>query len=217
MKAKSPAGSASSSGGGTSSGSRKPDSKAMGAAVGSASASPALAMEETPMPALALGAEQQNEQLIERPVEAPGDAPSLTTDANDSEIERIKSALEARRKMFLVTALDGSRSAAIDGNEFYIEFAPEARHLRDTLAKSDNVKILREICQEITGKDLGVRIMIKDQTATADDASLSREDEERLEQQRLREDAEKHPVVQQMLRTFRGEIVDVRRVDKPQN
>lgn len=119
--------------------------------------------------------------------------------------------------MFLVTALDGSRSAAIDGNEFYVEFAPEARHLRDTLAKTDNVKILREICQEITGKDLGVRIMIKDQSATVDDAPLSREEGERQEQQRLREDAEKHPVVQQMLRTFRGEIVDVRRVDKPQN
>jgi hypothetical protein len=35
----------------------------------------------------------------------------------------------------------------------------------------------------------------------------------RREQQRLREMAEKDPVVQQMLRTFRGEIVDVRRAE----
>ena len=134
--------------------------------------------------------------------------------AADSEIERIKSALESRRKMFLVTALEGARSAAITNGEFYVEFAPEARHLRDSLAKSDSVKVLREICREITGTELGVRIMIKDHAAPAADAPLSREDEERLEQNRLREDAEKHPVVQQMLRTFRGEIVDVRRVDK---
>ena len=137
--------------------------------------------------------------------------------AGDSEIERIKSALESRRKMFLVTALEGARSAAIANGELYVEFAPEARHLRDSLAKSDSVKVLREICQEITGKELGVRIMIKDQAAPVADAPLSREDEERLEQNRLREDAEKHPVVQQMLRTFRGELVDVRRVDKSQS
>lgn len=141
---------------------------------------------------------------------------AFSTEAG-SEIERIKSALETRRKMFLVTALEGARSAAIENGELYVEFAPETRHLRDSLAKSDNVKILREICQEITGKELGVRIMIKDQTAPTVDAPLSREDEERLEQNLLRENAEKHPVVQQMLRTFRGELVDVRRVDKSQS
>ena len=48
--------------------------------------------------------------------------------------------------MFLVTALEGARSAAIENGELYVEFAPEARHLRDSLAKSDSVKILREIC-----------------------------------------------------------------------
>ena len=42
---------------------------------------------------------------------------------------------------------------------------------------------------------------------------LSGEDEERLEKQRLRQMAENNPVVQQMLKTFRGEIVDVRRTD----
>ena len=86
------------------------------------------------------------------------------------------------------------------------------RHLRDTLAKNDNVKILREICQAITGKDVGVRIVIKDRT-TDSDGPLSREEEERREKQRLRESAENNPLVQQMLRTFRGEIVDVRRID----
>ncbi len=47
----------------------------------------------------------------------------------------------------------------------------------------------------------------------AEGEPLSREDEERLEKQRLREMAENSPIVQQMLKTFRGEIVDVRRVD----
>jgi len=135
-----------------------------------------------------------------------------------SEIGQIKAALEKRRKMFLVAALEGARNASLEGNELWLEFAPDARHLRDTLSKSENVKILREVCKEITTRDLGVRFMIADgEAGTVSGAPISREETERreqqLEQQRLRETAEKDPVVQQMLRTFRGEIVDVKRVD----
>jgi hypothetical protein len=120
--------------------------------------------------------------------------------------------------MFLVTALEGARNARVEGNELWLEFAPDARHLRDTLSKSENVKILREVCKEITARDLGVRFMIADGAAgKVSGAHVSKEETERreqqLEQQRLRETAEKDPVVQQMLRTFRGEIVDVKRVD----
>jgi hypothetical protein len=136
----------------------------------------------------------------------------LNRGAADSDIERIKSALEGRRKMFLVTALEGARNASLQDGELYVEFAPEARHLRDTLARSDNIKILREVCFEVAQRDCGVHIVIKDLTAPAD-AGTSKEDEERREKQTLRKSAEENPVVQQMLRTFRGEIVDVRRTD----
>jgi hypothetical protein len=114
--------------------------------------------------------------------------------------------------MFLVTAMEGARSASLEDGELYVEFAPEARHLRDTLAKSDNIKILREVCYEVAKRDCAVRIVIKDLTAPAD-AETSKEDEERRDKQLLRKSAEENPVVQQMLRTFRGEIVDVRRTD----
>lgn len=135
-----------------------------------------------------------------------------------SEVDQIRAALEKRRKMFLVTALEGARQVSLAGNELCLEFAPDARHLRDTLAKSDNVKILREVCKEVTGRDLGVRFVIADGAAgEVSGAPISKEETERREQlldkQRLRETAEKDPVVQQMLRTFRGEIVDVKRVD----
>jgi DNA polymerase III subunit gamma/tau len=134
----------------------------------------------------------------------------------DSEVGRIKTALEQKRKMFLVTALEGARLTRVEENELYIEFAPEAKHLRDTLAKSDNVKVIREACLEVIGKEMGVRIAIKDYN-TNDGLPLSKEEEERREKQRLREVAEQNPVVQQMLRTFRGEIVDVRRIDSRQS
>ena len=132
-----------------------------------------------------------------------------------SEIEQIKNGLEKRRKMFLVTALEGARHASLEGNEFCLEFAPDARHLRDTLSKSDNVKILREVCKETTGRDFGVRFVITDAAgeSVAGAAPPSKEEAERREKQSMREQAEKDPTVQQMLKTFRGEIVDVKRVD----
>jgi len=134
-----------------------------------------------------------------------------------SEIEQIKAALEKRRKMFLVTALEGACQASLEGNELCLEFTPDARHLRDTLSKTDNVRILREVCKEITGRDLGVRFVISDPpgstASAAADAPPSKEEMERREKQSMREQAEKDPTVQQMLKTFRGEIVDVKRVD----
>jgi hypothetical protein len=132
-----------------------------------------------------------------------------------SEIEEIKAALEKKRKMFLVTALEGASKATLEGNELCLEFAPDARHLRDTLAKSDNVKILREVGKDVTGRDLGVRFVITDSevSSAASDAPPSKEETERRDKQSLREKAEKDPTVQQMLKTFRGEIVDVKRVD----
>ena len=129
------------------------------------------------------------------------------------EIERLKAGLESRRKMFLVTALEGARQATLSEGELYIEFAPDARHLRDTLAKGDNVKILREVCSEITGVECGVSIVIKDGEDSVD-SPPSKEEVERREKERLRKTAEENPVVQQMLKTFRGEISDVRRLDE---
>jgi DNA polymerase-3 subunit gamma/tau len=142
-------------------------------------------------------------------------ASAVTTDVksqtDQSELGQIKAALEKRRKMLLVTLLDGANSATVLGDELCLEFAPANKQLRDTLAKSENVKILREVGKEVTGRDLGVRFVVADREGP--NAPVSPEETERREKQDLRETAAKDPTVQQMLRTFRGEIVDVKRVD----
>jgi len=145
-------------------------------------------------------------------------APALETDLDKkletpavaaSEIDRVKAFLESQRKMLLVAALDAAQTTVIEEGELRVEFAPEVRHHRDTLSRPDHVKLLREACREVTGNEIGIRILVKD--PRADDEPLSREEQERLEKQKLRETAENSPVVQQMLKTFRGEIVDVRK------
>ena len=138
---------------------------------------------------------------------ATGAAPAPITDP----FAQLKSTLEKQRKMLLVTALESALTAAFDNNELFIEFAPDARHFRDTLSKPENVKFIRDACLEVTGQETGLRIVVKDPQAEGE--PLSPQDEARLEKQRLRETAESNPLVQQMLKTFRGEIVDVRRPD----
>lgn len=132
-----------------------------------------------------------------------------------TEVDQIKAALEKRRRMFLVTAIEGAKNATLESDELCLEFAPDTRHLRDTLAKSENIKILRDVCKEVSGRDLGVRFVISDPAAKAQaEVPVTKEEAERREQKGLREHAEKDPKVQQMLKTFRGEIVDVKRADK---
>jgi DNA polymerase-3 subunit gamma/tau len=141
-------------------------------------------------------------------------SPALEATAAPAElstIERVKAVLERQRKMLLIPALESAQATVFEANELYIEFAPDARHYRDMLSKADNNKFVRDACREVTGQDMGVRIVVKD--PAADGEPLSREDEARQEKQRLREMAESNPTVQTMLKTFRGEIVDVRRVD----
>jgi DNA polymerase-3 subunit gamma/tau len=132
--------------------------------------------------------------------------------AQDQTIESIKTALEKRNRMFLVIALEGASKAAIEGDELAVEFAPEAKHLRDNLSKPESIKVLREAARETLGRDIGVRIVIKEKDAP--DEPLSKDDAARLEKQRLREIAEQDPSVQKILRKFRAEIVDVWRAEE---
>jgi DNA polymerase-3 subunit gamma/tau len=136
--------------------------------------------------------------------------------ASGSLVENIKTALEKKRRMFLMTALDAAHKVVVEDNELCIEFAPEAKHLRDTVAKPDNIKSLREVCHELLGHDIGVRLIIRERGAASDGMPLSKDDEARRDKQQLREMAEQNPAVQQVLHKFHGEIVDVKRVEQKQ-
>jgi len=111
----------------------------------------------------------------------------------------------------LITALDSAQVTALESGELYVEFAPESSYLFNTLSDPKNTKFLADACREVTGQETRVRVHLKD--PRADTQTLSKEDEERREKQRLREMAESNPAVRQALKTFRGEIVDVKRIN----
>jgi len=171
---------------------------------GSAAAAPARERDQ-------IMAEPQRAEAISSPPgmsETTGTAPTLQASGEVTIFDRVRGALEEKRKMRLLAALEGAQNVSFTDDEMCAEFAPADRHFRDTFDKA-NCKVLQEVCKEVTGRDLSFRFLIK----SADgNGPVSPEEEERREQQRLREAAEAHPGVQQMLRTFRGEIIEVKRV-----
>ncbi|MDQ3257633.1 MAG: hypothetical protein M3R15_27730 [Acidobacteriota bacterium] len=147
-----------------------------------------------------------NDTVVSAPSTSGGDAT-----ATGDEIERIKRALDDRRRPLLGAALDSARTARIDGDDLYIVYTPDHKHLRDSLLKPDNARMLREVCREVVGRDLGLRVVVKT-AGESDDVPFTKEDNSRREKAELRALVEKHPMVQEMLRTFRAEIIDVGRV-----
>lgn len=122
--------------------------------------------------------------------------------------DQIKSALEKRKKKLLIVSIADAARIQLEGDELSIEFSAANKHSRDTLAKSDNAKLLREACAEVCGREVGIRFSI--QNGESDDAPLSQEEDERRAKQRARQAAAQNSTVQQVLRTFGGEIVDVK-------
>jgi hypothetical protein len=113
--------------------------------------------------------------------------------------------------MLLVTSIEGASRATIEGDELYLEFSPGTKHLRDSLSKTENVKILQEICREVLGRNIGVRFAVKEPDSS-DGGPPSELELERQERQRLRALAEENPTVQHALKMFHGEIIDVKKV-----
>ncbi|HEX6184779.1 MAG TPA: hypothetical protein VFZ44_12920 [Pyrinomonadaceae bacterium] len=143
----------------------------------------------------------QHVRTIARTLPAPATVPKIAGVKAISIASLIKRKLESMGKPLLAVTIDGAHKVSMDRGILDIEFTEEARHLRDTLAKPENIRILREIASDALGRDVGVQIGIQEVD----------EIEEQTQAQRLREAAEQHPVVQQALKTFRSEIVDVRR------
>jgi DNA polymerase-3 subunit gamma/tau len=125
-----------------------------------------------------------------------------------STIDQIKSALEKKKRRLLIAAIDGAVRAELEGDELSLEFTPEARHYRDSLAKAENIKALREVCTEVCGREIGIRFSIKD--GAENNLPASPEEESRQSKQQARQAAAQNPTVQQVLRTFGGEIVDIK-------
>jgi DNA polymerase III subunit gamma/tau len=129
--------------------------------------------------------------------------------STDSLIEQIKSALEQKKRRLLIAAIEAARRLELEGDELLVEFNPDAKHFRDTLAKADSAKLMREICSELCGREIGIRFAVPTVDGLATEPR-SPEEDQRQAKQKARQAAAQNPMVQQALRAFGGEIVDVK-------
>ena len=151
------------------------------------------------------------ESVIERSDEAVSSAPAEPSGAAAppaSLLEQIKAALEKKKRRILIASIDAAARVELDGDEIAIEFSPEAKHSRDALAKPDNAKILREACGEVCGRDVGIHFSVRN--GEDGETPTSAEDEKRNSKQRARQAAAQNPSVQNAVKTFGGEIVEVK-------
>jgi DNA polymerase III subunit gamma/tau len=139
---------------------------------------------------------------------SPAESSATATKAETTFCENVKARLKQKRRPLLVAALDSALRAELTGDEFVIEFSSENKHYRDTLARGDNAKSLREACAEAGGREVGIRYLIKseDQPATSTDEAA----DNREAKQKARRAAAADPTVQQVQRAFGAEIVDVK-------
>ena len=117
--------------------------------------------------------------------------------------EQIKSELEKKKKKMLIAAIAAAPRIELEGDDLVVEFSADDRHL----AKPDTAKILREVSAEICGRSVGIRFATGN---GGDEAPASPEEEQRRSKQKARQAAADNPRVQQVLRAFGGEIVDVK-------
>jgi DNA polymerase-3 subunit gamma/tau len=137
----------------------------------------------------------------------------IKVNAASSPIERIIAELE-RRRPFVAFALGEAQRITIEGNELSIVLTPKTRHLRDNLTQPESRKALIEVCREVTGCDIGLKIAVRDPQESGEGSEQESEqeqaprqtEEERAELWRI---AEANPTIQEFKRIFRGEILDV--------
>ena len=127
---------------------------------------------------------------------------------SSSLIGEIKSRLEHKRRRLLIAAIDAALRSELEGDELVVEFAPEARHYRDTMARADNANALREVCAEVCGREIGLRFLIKNGEAVASAPAEAAQTKETKE--KARQAVAQDPAVQQVLRAFGAQIVDVK-------
>ena len=162
------------------------------------------------------GTARGSERIIEHSSEASAEAKEASYSTSNeppnvtsgSLVDQIKTTLEKKKRRLLVAAMDDASRAELEGDELLIEFTPEARHSRDTLAKADNANALRDACYEVCGREIGIRFATKDDNDNREPLSPEKEEHRAKEQTRLA--VTQNPTVQQILRTFGGEIVDIK-------
>jgi hypothetical protein len=104
-------------------------------------------------------------------------------------------------------SIEKANFVRFSGNELYIEFAANNKYNQATWEKPENAKVLQEILRPALGRDAAIVVSVSGlQIGTQQSPEELQKKQERDELWRT---AEADPLVQEVLKVFRGKILDV--------
>ena len=142
---------------------------------------------------------------------APEPAPdNASTGGEKSLADRIKGALEAKRKMMIVTALDRG-TISIDGDYIRVEYAAENSACKAEIEARDKRSAIEDASEEVLGRRLTLKALITGQAASVASSNIERGSSERGPQRKVKAKGatEEEPKLQALLDKFHGEVIEV--------
>src|SRR5437868_1063647 len=133
-----------------------------------------------------------------RPVRATPPTTGASGGSGGSDVERLKQALESKRKMMIVSALDKAETIRLDGDILSITFEPANKIFRSNVESREGRKSLEEACHEVFGRRITLSISgpsgAKPSPARSPGKATGAED---------------HPLVRKLVEEFHGTVVEV--------
>lgn len=162
-----------------------------GAVVGATGVMSGASTDAPPQPAI----DRVHEDAPQPPPKTSASAP--VSSKTGGPIDKIKAALEANRKMMIVTALDKG-TISIDGDLFRVEYAPENSSCKAEVESRDKRIAIEDACEQVLGSRLTLR------------ASIVGQPEGRPRtKEKAKSGAEDDPKLQALVDKFHGQVIDV--------
>jgi DNA polymerase-3 subunit gamma/tau len=115
-------------------------------------------------------------------------------------LQKLKQALEAKRKTMLATDLEQAERVWVEGNKLRISYGPDAVKIKSTVEKPNSLKFIQEACVEVLGKKLDIAVTIGSDVLSAPEPAPARAPEDR---------PENRPAVRALVERFQGEVIEV--------
>lgn len=120
----------------------------------------------------------------------------------------LKDELENSRKMLLLAAVEKVEQAEMEGSDVVLILPPGATELYKQLSQPTNLVFIQEAVRRMTGRSLKVRPKL----GRLEGGRMAAITESEVQKAALRRQAENDPTVQALIKTFRGELTDIRPV-----
>ena len=143
------------------------------------------------------------------PEPAPKPAsPNAPSSADRSPVDKIKAALEAKRKMMIVTALDNG-TVSIDGDYLRVIYAPENSACKTEIEARDKRNAIEDASEQVLGRRLTLRASIVGQADGPNIRTASGSERAPQRSEKSKGAAEHDPKLQALLDKFHGEVIEV--------